>query len=103
MIESKSNLHLFFSTPVWKSQLNNFEELNNKLYNYITDLEKTDPKGLSKSTIGGWHSPNFDLKHEKPRLFVNAINPGLTEAFKRFRLECKKPTSKNYWNVVNNK
>ena len=31
MVENKSNIHLFFSTPVWKSQLDEFEKLNNKL------------------------------------------------------------------------
>ena len=103
MIENKSNIHLFFSTPVWKSQLNNFEELNNKLYNYILNLEKGDSKGLKKSSIGGWHSPNFDLNHEEPRLFVNSINPGLTEAFQDLGWDIKNQQVKitGMWSVIN--
>ena len=103
MIENKSNINLFFSTPVWKSQLNNFEELNNKLYNYIINLEKSDSKGLKKSTIGGWHSPNFDLNHEEPRLFVNSINTGLTEAFQDLGWDVKNQQVKitGMWSVIN--
>ena len=103
MIENKSNINLFFSTPVWKSQLSEFKELNKKLYNYITNLKKIDPKGLKKSTIGGWHSPNFDLNNDEPRLFVNAINPGLSEAFKDMGWDVKNQQIKitGMWSVIN--
>ena len=103
MVENKSNIHLFFPTPVWKSQLDEFKELNNTLYNYITNLEKMDPKGLKKSTIGGWHSPNFDLKHEEPRLFINSINSGLSESFKDMGWDVTNQEIKitSMWSVIN--
>jgi uncharacterized protein (TIGR02466 family) len=81
MKEDDKNLQIFFSTPVWRSKINDYEDLNNTLYQYIKDLEKIDSKGIGKSTIGGWHSPNFDLESKEPRLFVNAINKSLGRAF----------------------
>ena len=42
-------MHLFFSTPVWTEQLNNFEMINNELKNYIYQEKEKAPNGIKKN------------------------------------------------------
>ena len=32
-------MHLFFSTPIWTSKIDNYEKLNLEMIDYITDLQ----------------------------------------------------------------
>jgi uncharacterized protein (TIGR02466 family) len=81
MKENDINLQTLFSTPVWRSKINNYIDLNETLYQYIQNLKQVDKKGIDKSSIGGWHSPNFNLDDKDPRFFVNSINKSLNKAF----------------------
>jgi len=56
-------MHLFFSTPVWIEQINNFESINDELKAYIYRAKEENPNGVKKSNINGWHSEGFDLKN----------------------------------------
>ena len=42
-------MHLFFSTPIWVSKIDNHENLNVDILSYITDLKNKDSKGIVKS------------------------------------------------------
>ena len=42
-------MHLFFSTPVWINQINNFETINNELKNYIYQEKEKNPDGVRKA------------------------------------------------------
>ena len=66
-------MHLFFSTPIWSSKIENYQSVNNKMQNYITNLQKKDPDGVIKSNFKGWHSKNFDMKDEEPNKFIEEI------------------------------
>ena len=66
-------MHLFFSTAVWASKIDNYEKINNEMFKYIINLQKKDPEGLIKSNFKGWHSKDFNLKDEQPKIFVEAI------------------------------
>ena len=54
-------MHLFFSTPVWSSKIDNYKKINEEMLIYINDLKKIDPKGVVKSNFKGWHSKDFNL------------------------------------------
>ena len=56
-------LHKLFPVPVFEVQLLNYSKLNEDLEKYILDLREKNPKGLTKSNAGGWHSPYFDMKN----------------------------------------
>jgi len=103
MNKDSSNLNLLFSTPVWISLIPNYEEVNNKMYNYIKNLQTKDPEGVKKSNIHGWHSNNFDLDIEEPKFFINAISSSLNEAFNDMSWDVKSHKVKvtSMWSVVN--
>ena len=50
-----SSPNLFFPTPVWASQLENYKEVNDKILTYIKNMQNEDSKGIIKSNIKGWH------------------------------------------------
>ena len=47
-------MHLFFSTPIWISEIDNFENINKELLNYINLEKSKNPEGQIKSNK--WHS-----------------------------------------------
>ena len=46
-------MHLFFSTPVWASKIENYETVNDQITNYIMDLKQKNPHGIIKSNFNG--------------------------------------------------
>ena len=104
MDEENLHLQLLFSTPLWKSKIENFQEVNKTMYGYIKKLHSEGNNGPDKSAIGGWHSPNFDLNHKEPRQFVNSINKSLNRAFIDMGWDLKSQTVKitGMWSVINN-
>ena len=48
-------MHLFFSTPIWTTKIDNYENINFMMNNYINNLKKKDPEGVIKSNLKGWH------------------------------------------------
>ena len=49
-------MHLFFSTPVWASKVDNYNDVNINILDYILKLQNKDPTGIVKSNLKGWHS-----------------------------------------------
>lgn len=98
-------MHLFFSTPVWVNKINDYQDINNDLIKYIKSIQKSEPKGVTKSNFIGWHSPDFNLKELSLQKFINAIMPGIDTALKDMEWDLKKQEVKitNMWAIINEK
>lgn len=99
------DLKLVFSTPIWTSILPNYQKINEDLYKYIKKLQKIDPKGLSKSNFMGWHSNEFKLDDNEPKLFINAIYSKINNALDDMGWDKEKNQIKitSMWSIINNK
>ena len=73
-------MHLFFSTPIWTSKIDNYEKVNLEMIDYITDLQTNNPEGIIKSNFKGWHSRDFDMQKEQPKKFIEAIRKNTNTA-----------------------
>ena len=98
-------MHLFFSTPVWTSKINNFESVNNEMSEYISSLRKTDPLGVVKSNFKGWHSKNFDLQNKEPKNFIEAIKNNINNSLTSMNwdLHSQSVKIKSMWAIINEK
>ena len=98
-------MHLFFSTPVWTEQLNNFEVINNELKNYIYKEKEKNPNGVKKSNVNGWHSEGFDLKNENLKKFINEISNKVGGAVRDmgWDLEAQIVRITSMWAIINQK
>ena len=96
-------MHLFFSTPVWIDQINNFESINSELKNYIYQEQEKDPDGIKKSNFKGWHSESFDLKNENLKNFINEISKNIGAAVNDmgWDLEAQIVKITNMWAIIN--
>jgi len=105
MTNKKTELHLFFPTPIWTNKIENYLEINNKMSKYIHALRDKDLLTLRKSNIGGWHSPDFDLKDPNTIFFINSISPILNEMFTDmdWDIENQKINITSMWSIINNK
>ena len=63
-------MHLFFSTPIWASKIDDYKKINQEMLDYIFDLQKKDPEGIVKSNFSGWHSHDFDLNDDFKATYV---------------------------------
>ena len=69
-----------FPDTIFKYKLENYQQINKDLLNYILELKKKDIHGNNRSNIGGWHSPNFDLVNQGPPInFINSFKDFLKE------------------------
>ena len=98
-------MHLFFSTPIWTAKIDNYEEINFMMNNYINNLRERDPKGLIKSNLKGWHSRNFDIKDDEPKNFIEAIKKNINKAINDmgWDLTNQEVTLSNMWAIINKK
>ena len=96
-------MHLFFSTAVWTSKIDNYERINNEMFNYIINLQKKDPVGLIKSNFKGWHSKDFNLKDEQPKIFVEAIKKNINITLNDMNWDVTKQSVsiKSMWAIIN--
>ena len=96
-------MHLFFSTAVWASKIDNYERINNEMFNYIINLQKKDPVGLIKSNFKGWHSKDFNLKDEQPKIFVEAIKKNINISLNDMDWDVTKQSVniKSMWAIIN--
>ena len=95
--------NLFFSTPVWTFQINNYENVNEEMYNYIKSEQKKDGIGITKSNIKGWHSKDFSLETKEPQNFINLILPSIEQVMVDMNWEKQKQIAKinNMWAIIN--
>ena len=69
--------NLFFPTPVWAIQLEDYKSINEQIYNFIKKSYAEDQQGINKSNIKGWHSKDFNLQEDEPRNFIKFILPAI--------------------------
>jgi uncharacterized protein (TIGR02466 family) len=98
-------MHLFFSTPIWTSKIGNYQNVNNNMLNYITNLQTKDPDGVQKSNFKGWHSKNFDMKDEEPKSFIEEIKITINTAINDmdWDLQTQEVKISNMWAIINKK
>ena len=98
-------MHLFFSTPVWINQINNFESINEELKKFILKEKQKNPAGTKKSNVHGWHSEDFDLKNENLKNFITEISKNIGSAIKdmNWDLETQIVKITDMWSIINNK
>ena len=96
-------MHLFFSTPVWIKQLNNFENINDELKSYIYQARKDNPEGVKKSNVNGWHSEGFDLKNQSLKNFITEISNNIGSAIKDMNWDLDSQIARitNMWAIIN--
>ena len=98
-------MHLFFSTPIWASKILDYENINQMMLLYITELQKNDPEGITKSNFKGWHSKYFNMKDEQPKNFVEAIKPNINIALEEMAWDVTNQSVKiqGVWAIINEK
>ena len=97
------DMHLFFSTPVWIKQLNNFENINDELKSYIYQARKDNPEGVKKSNVNGWHSEGLDLKNQSLKNFITEISNNIGSAIKDMNWDLDSQIARitNMWAIIN--
>ena len=98
-----SNPNLFFSTPVWVSEIDNYKDTNEKIYHYIKNLQGEDNKGIIRSNVKGWHSNNFNLENENVIEFINLISPNINSVLNDMNWDISKQRTKisAMWAIIN--
>ena len=98
-------MHLFFSTPIWTSKIENYQTVNNNMLNYISNLQKKDPHGVLRSNFKGWHSKNFDMKDAEPKNFIEEIKININTAINDmgWDLQTQEVKISNMWAIINTK
>ena len=98
-----SNPNLFFSTPVWASKIENYNDTNEEIYNYIKKLQSEDEKGIVKSNIKGWHSKDFDMKADQPKNLIKMLSPKINNVLTDMDWDIKSQIVKisSMWAIIN--
>ena len=98
-------MHLFFSSPIWSSKIENYQTVNDNMLNYITYLQKKDSDGVIKSNFKGWHSKNFDMKDAEPKNFIEEIKTNINTAINDmdWDLQTQEVKISNMWAIINTK
>ena len=95
--------NLFFPTPVWALQLDNFKNINEEMFKYIKDHQNKDLIGINKSNIKGWHSKDFDLNDNAPQNFISFILSHIEQVMVDMNWDKQKQAAKinNMWAIIN--
>ena len=103
MKEFMNKPNLLFPTPVWTLTLDNYKEINEKMFNFIKSEQNKDQLGIKKSNVKGWHSKDFDLKEEDPQNFIAFILPAIEQVMTDMNWDREKQTVKidNMWAIIN--
>ncbi|MDC1047103.1 TIGR02466 family protein [Alphaproteobacteria bacterium] len=98
-------MHLFFSTPIWTSKIEEYQTVNDNMLNYISNLQKKDPDGVLKSNFKGWHSKNFNMKDGEPKNFIEKIKININTAIidMGWDLQTQEVKISNMWAIINKK
>ncbi len=100
-------IYKYFPQPVFHYRLENFEKHNRELSNYIYNLNKEDPEGVSRSNQGGWHSKPFNLKEKEaaPFKFFMSIQMYVADTFKEYGWKYipGKVNLTEMWAIINKK
>ena len=98
-------MHLFFSTPIWASKIDNYRKTNQEMLEYIIDLQDKNPKGVLRSNFKGWHSKDFNMKDEQPINFIQSIKNNINKALNDMGWDLTKQSVKikSVWAIINEK
>ena len=89
-----------FPTPVYIKEIPNAVELNHYLEKQILKWNKEDPKGVSKTNAGGWHSTTDMNKKQEYDPLSNELFVMQNEIFAKEYLTMK-PVLGNMWANIN--
>ena len=95
--------NLFFSTPVWTVQIDNYKNVNEEMHTYIKELQNKDQIGISKSNLKGWHSKDFNLNERQPQNFISLIYSSIEQVMHDMNWDKQKQIAKinNMWAIIN--
>ena len=95
--------NLFFPTPVWTLQLDNYRSINEQMYKFIKITQSKDREGISKSNIKGWHSKDFNMQENEPKNFIKFILPAIEQVITDMNWEKQKQSINinNMWAIIN--
>ena len=95
--------NLFFPTPVWTIQVDNYEKINEQMYKFIKYLQSKDQKGINKSNVNGWHSKDFNLQDSEPKEFISLISPSIEKVINDMNWEKNNQVVNinNMWAIIN--
>ena len=95
--------NLLFPTPIWTTQLENFSNVNEEMYNFIKESQMKDQEGIKKSNNKGWHSKNFNMQETEPRNFIKNISPSIEKVMTDMNWDKEKQSVKisNMWAIIN--
>ena len=95
--------NLLFPTPVWTIQLENFNIINEEMYNFIKETRVKDKVGIKKSNNKGWHSKDFNMQEAAPKNFIKNISPSIEKVMQDMNWEKQNQSIKisNMWAIIN--
>ena len=95
--------NLFFPTPVWTLQLDNYQSINEQMYKFIKITQSKDQQGISKSNIKGWHSKDFNMQENEPKNFIKFILPAIEQVITDMNWEKQKQSINinSMWAIIN--
>ena len=95
--------NLFFSTPVWASQIKNYKDTNEGIYKYIKNLQNIDQEGIIKSNVKGWHSKDFNMKDDNVVDFIKLISPNINQVINdmNWDINIQRAEITSMWAIVN--
>lgn len=94
--------NLFFPTPVWALQIENYKSVNEEMYTYIKNQQEKDQIGINKSNIKGWHSKDFNLNDKEPQNFVSFVISYVEQIMLDMNWDKKQSVKiNNMWAIVN--
>ena len=95
--------NLFFPTPVWTLQLDNYQSINEQMYKFIKITQSKDYEGINKSNIKGWHSKDFNMQENEPKNFIKFILPAIEQVITDMNWEKQKQSVNinNMWAIIN--
>lgn len=95
--------NLFFPTPVWTLQLDEYQSINEQMYKFIKITQSKDQQGISKSNIKGWHSKDFNMQENEPKDFIKFILPAIEQVITDMNWEKQKQSINinNMWAIIN--
>ena len=95
--------NLFFPTPVWTLQLDEYQSINEQMYKFIKITQSKDQQGISKSNIKGWHSKDFNMQENEPKNFIKFILPAIEQVITDMNWEKQKQSINinSMWAIIN--
>ena len=95
--------NLFFPTPVWTLQLDDYQLINEQMYKFIKITQSKDHEGINKSNIKGWHSKDFNMQENEPKNFIKFILPAIEQVITDMNWEKQKQSINinNMWAIIN--